>query len=100
MLTACITLIALLPSAGDPVPPANTWVRLEKGGIEGRRWDVPLSYAPGPNRFLVLGGRSTFADYRKPRSYDVLALDRAAGQWENAFPAGKDWGPKFGAARA
>src|SRR5262249_42457473 len=29
---------------------------------------------------------------------DDLALDRSAGQWENLYPANKNWGPKFGDA--
>ncbi len=74
----------------------NVWGRLDKAVIEGRRWDVPLGYDPVSKRFLVLGGRTSWADYKKPRSYDVLALDRDAGVWENVFPAGKDWGPKSG----
>src|SRR5262249_9551245 len=40
--------------------------------------------------------RITFADAKKPRSYDELALDMNEGRWENYFPLGKDWGPKFG----
>jgi hypothetical protein len=47
-------------------------------------------------RFLILGGRITYADAPKPRSYDQLALDPKEGRWENWFPRGKDWGPKFG----
>jgi Galactose oxidase, central domain len=86
-----------LPAAGQPR--ANDWVRAEAAAIGGKRWDVPLGYAPDAKRFLVLGGRSTFADYKKPRSYDVLALDRAKG-WRNEFPAGGDWGPEFGPATA
>src|SRR5262249_8642667 len=40
------------------------------------------------------------ADYRQPRSYDVLSLDPARGLWENCFPPGKDWGPLSGPCRA
>jgi hypothetical protein len=61
---------------------------------------VPLGYASGLKRFIILGGRSTFADYRKPRSYDVLTLHPQERMWENEFPPGKDWGPKVGAATA
>jgi hypothetical protein len=78
----------------------NTWERLDGAAIDGRRWDVPLAYDPGSKRFLILGGRTTWADYKKPRPYDVLSLDRKEGAWENDFPEGKDWGPKVGPCRA
>src|SRR5205807_3251521 len=78
---------------------ANTWTKLDAAQIVGRRWDVPLGYDPAAKRFIVLGGRSSYADYKKPRSYDVLTLD-ADKEWENAFPSGKDWGPKVGGCTA
>jgi hypothetical protein len=78
----------------------NTWVKLEKATLTGQRWDVPLGYAPDLQRFLVLGGRTSWAEYKKPRPYDELALDLREGQWENWFPPGKDWGPRFGPGRA
>ena len=86
-------------SAAAAEPSPNTWVKLDKADVEGRRHDVPLGYSPDLKRFLVLGGRTSFDDYKKPRSYDELALDTKEGQWENWFPAGKDWGPQFGPAR-
>src|SRR5262249_37144292 len=51
-------------------PAANTWVKLDKATVVGKRWDVPLGFAPDLKRFAVLGGRTTWADYKKPRSYD------------------------------
>jgi hypothetical protein len=95
----------LLPSAAvpakEPAVPANEWARLERGEVVGRRRDVPLGYAPGLKRFLVLGGRTSWGEYRKgPRAYDQLALDGKEGRWENWFPGGKDWGPRFGPCRA
>lgn len=81
-------------SAGEPAP--NTWHKLEQAIIDGRRWDVPVGYAPELQRFMVLGGRITFADAKKPRSYDQLALEPKEGRWQNWFPKGKDWGPSFG----
>ncbi len=80
--------------AGGP----NAWIKLDAAQIVGRRWDVPLGYDPVAKRFTVLGGRSSYADYRKPRSYDVLTLQKDG--WENGFPPGKNWGPKFGAGNA
>jgi lysophospholipase L1-like esterase len=85
--------------APDKEPETNSWVRLAKTEIAGKRWDVPLGYDPLAKRFLILGGRSSWADYKKPRSYDVLALHEAEG-WENLYPRGKEWGPKFGACNA
>lgn len=101
MHTRSSILLLLLSSvavAADPGP--NTWTKLDKAVIEGRRWDVPLGYSSDLKRFIVLGGRTSWADYKMPRSYDALALDLSAGQWENWFPKGKDWGPKFGACQA
>ncbi len=99
-LAALLTAWALGGAPAQADTPLNTWTKLERAVITGRRWDVPLGYAPGLQRFVILGGRSAFGDYRKPRSYDVLHLDEKEGQWENAFPAGKDWGPRFGPGQA
>ncbi|HJZ59573.1 MAG TPA: kelch repeat-containing protein, partial [Gemmataceae bacterium] len=92
-----VGLVALVSHPAVGQPRANEWVR--GPAVEGRRWDVPVGYDPIAKRFLVLGGRSSFAEYKKPRSYDVLALDPARG-WRNEFPAGTDWGPEFGSATA
>jgi hypothetical protein len=78
----------------------NAWSKLDRATIVGRRWDVPLGYATELNRFIILGGRSAYADYRKPRSYDVLTLHPPEKTWENDFPPMKDWGPKVGAGNA
>ena len=91
-------LYATLLLAALPAEP-NTWTKLDKAVTAGRRWDVPLSYDPAQKRFLVLGGRTTWADYKKPRSYDVLTLDPKGG-WENTFPPGKGWGPALGPCEA
>jgi hypothetical protein len=80
---------------------ANCWVRLEHADIPGQRWDVPVGYAPALKRFLVLGGRTSWGEYRKgPRPYDQLALDLKSGRWENWLPRGKEWGPASGLCRA
>ncbi len=90
------TLALLLVGGNDAT--TNTWTKLDKAVLIGRRWDVPLSYAPKLKQFIILGGRTAYGEYRKqPRSYDVLHLDEKEGQWENAIPPGKDWGPRFGA---
>ncbi len=93
-------MAALLAIAAESRPAANTWVKLDKAVIDGRRWDVPLGRATAQQQFLVLGGRTSWADYKKPRSYDVLALDPKVGQWENIFPRGKEWGPRVGPCEA
>jgi hypothetical protein len=79
--------------------PVNTWVQMEQAVLAGRRWDVPVGYCPDLRRFLILGGRCTFADCKKPRSYDVLSLG-ADGDWRNDFPTGTHWGPETGPCRA
>src|SRR5262245_28426479 len=93
-------IVALLFPAALPAaePEANVWVKSD-AGIEGRRWDVPVGYDAAAKRFHVLGGRTAWADYKKPRSYDVLTFD-PAGKWRNELPAGKDWGPEVGPVTA
>ena len=86
--------------APDNNAAANTWRKLDRAVIAGQRTDVPLGYAPGLDRFILLGGRSTYADYRKPRSYDVLTLHPQGKMWENDFPRMHNWGPKVGACTA
>jgi hypothetical protein len=97
-----LLLTGVLAMTGAPKDQgaANTWTKLDKAVIAGKRWDVPLGFAPDLKRFIVLGGRSTLADYRKPRSYDVLTLHPQDRTWENDFPPGKDWGPKVGPTTA
>ena len=94
-----LVIIAVFSIAAEPARD-NSWVKLDKATIEGRRWDVPLGYAPDQKQFLVLGGRTSFGDYKKPRSHDVLTLDQKEGMWENSFPIGKNWGPRFGPSEA
>jgi hypothetical protein len=91
----------LLSLSARAEPPTNDWTRLAQGDILGQRWDAPLGYAPGLNRFLILGGRTSWGEYRKgPRPYDQLALDAREGRWENWPPRGKDWGPRLGPCSA
>ncbi len=95
-----IVLATLVLAWPERAQPASPWVLAGKATVAGQRWDIPLGYDPGQKRFVILGGRTSFAEYRKPRPYDVLLFDSAMGQWENAFPLGKDWGPRFGPSRA
>src|SRR5262245_27778043 len=100
-MNVVVVLVAAVASSVGQMPEAvNTWTKLDQATIVGKRWDVPFGYSPELGRFIVLGGRSTFADYRKPRSYDVLTLQPANTTWENELPPGKDWGPKTGATSA
>ena len=80
----CLCWIGAPPAQPDAAP--NVWTKLERAQIVGQRWDVPVGYSPDLKRFLVLGGRTSWAEYKKPRPYDVLALN--GGEWENWFPRG------------
>ncbi|HOX04900.1 MAG TPA: sigma-70 family RNA polymerase sigma factor [Planctomycetota bacterium] len=81
-----------------PAPASNQWVKLEKADCG--RGDAPLVYEPGLGRFMALGGSIGSSYYPKPHPFDELALDLAAGQWENWLPPGKAWGPQFGDCKA
>ena len=96
LFIAFFGLLAISVSAQEP----NTWQLLANAKIEGRRYETPLGYAPELKKFLVLGGRTSFGEYKKPRSFDQLALDQASVQWENWFPKDAEWGPKFGTCTA
>ena len=93
-----LVLAALL--AGTVIAETNTWTRLDKATITGRRREPPVVYSPEVGRFCVLGGLTDWGRYREPRPYDVLALDEKSKRWENAFPVDRDWGPKFGLCKA
>ena len=101
MLRFTCFFIGITTTAGELAAQApNDWVKLDKAVVAGRRWDVPVGYAPELRRFIILGGRSSFADYRKPRSFDVLTLQPESNEWENDYPAGKNWGPRVGPCQA
>jgi len=70
LLASCLLLVSTAAFSAEP----NTWVKIEGGALEGRRWDVPLGYSPESKRFLVLGGRTDSANYKKERPYDVLSI--------------------------
>ena len=82
--------------AGEP----NVWTKLPKAEIIGQRSDIPLGYDSIAKRFVILGGRTNYGNYRKPRSYDTLTLDTKSFVWENTYPSGKDWGPAVGPCQA
>jgi hypothetical protein len=94
-LSAAVALLFTAPLvAAEP----NSWVKIDGGAIEGRRWDVPLGYSPELKRFLVLGGRVTQADAKKPRHYDVLSITpEKDAKWRNELPEfGAKWGGETG----
>src|SRR5262245_29517439 len=104
LMVACILTNALAlagPVMGDEKRPEigiNTWVKLDGARI-GPRCDHALLFDPIANRFLLLGGGIAWPIYAKqPHPFDDLAFDRAAGKWENLFPSGMDWGPRYGDA--
>ena len=84
--------------AAEPIVP-NVWTRVAPP-LVGQRWDVPLGVAGPSGPLLVLGGRTSWAEYKKPRPYDVLVWDAAASDWKNQFPAGKNWESLNGLAQA
>ena len=88
--------------AGDVASETRSHLSWQKVAplVEGRRWDVPLGTAGESGSLLALGGRTSWADYKKPRPYDVLRWNSTDLIWENEFPAGKDWGPKTGPCQA
>lgn len=94
-LAGVLMLCGLCFAAVNAAEP-NTWQRLENAIIEGRRYEAPLGYSPELKKFLVLGGRTSWGEYKKPRSFDQLALDPKSGQWENWYPDHVPWGSKFG----
>lgn len=93
-----LVLVARPLSAAEPAA-SNVWKKVAPA-IAGQRWDIPLGVAGSGGPLLVLGGRTSSAEYKKPRPYDVLAWDAANSGWENQFPLGKDWGPPRGLANA
>lgn len=79
-------------AAGDP----SAWTLLDKA-IMGPMRPASLVHIPTDKRWMTLGYfYAPGSGPRKPRTYDDLSLDEKTGQWENWYPEGKDWGPRFG----
>jgi hypothetical protein len=97
-----VSVVGALFSAAPLLAAEPTWVKIDGGAIEGRRWDVPLGYSPELKRFLVLGGRITQADTKKPRHYDVISITAEKdAKWRNELPEfGKKWGAETGPVNA
>ncbi len=101
ILAMVVCLVCMRSAAAQPLElRPQEWQRVESATMAGERWDVPLGYSPELRRFVVLGGRTSWAQYKKPRPYDVLSLDLSAGKWANDFPPGTEWGPVFGDCEA
>lgn len=98
----CIVAISGLLSLNNPLladEPAP-WIKHDKA-ILGPSRAVAFVHAPTVGRWMALGYQhSPGIGPRKPKTYDEVAFDPAEGQWENWFPLGKDWGPKFGEANS
>ena len=78
----------------------SSWVKHDKA-VMGPSRPVAFVYAPATGKWMTLGYHfSPGSGKRKPTTYDDLAFDAAESQWENYYPAGKDWGPKFGDSTA
>ena len=97
--TALIESAPAQPVAAPEVVPANRWLKQEKAAI-GPDAPVAVVWAPKVKRFMSLGWISGQYDKRAPYTYDELAFDTAAGEWENWLPEGKEWGPKVGPCKA
>jgi hypothetical protein len=91
-------------AAEDPVGGmpgvAAPWVKLDKAVIGPSR-AMAFVCAPSVGRWMAIGYQhAPGTGKRKPMTYDEVAFDPAQGQWENWYPPGKEWGPKFGDATA
>jgi hypothetical protein len=93
-----LVLTAMLLAAGAFCPagelPVNQWVEL-KEATAGQRGVAALIYSEEAKRFLAVGGELSW-NAKGDQPYGDLALDVAEGKWENWYPAGKSYGPKFG----
>ena len=83
------------PAAAPGGVPANRWFKQQRAMI-GPDAPIAVVWPPRVKRFMSLGWISGAYDKRAPYTYDELAFDPASGRWENWFPEGKGWGPKFG----
>lgn len=80
-------------------PGATPWT-LVAPPLAGRRTDVPLAAAGPDGALFILGGRTHWGEYKKPRPYDVLRWNPGSNEWLNEFPEGKSWGPATGLCSA
>ena len=97
-----VTLLSGMALAGEPTfggkpVPRDGWVKVGSATIS-RRADVALVYCPVSRRFLALGGEPTYGS-KPPLPYDDLALDAKEGRWENWYPRGRSFGPRFGPSK-
>lgn len=104
LLTATAILAAPSAPTNSVTPAAETteiapWT-LTAPPLLGRRTDVPMAAAGPQGELFILGGRTHWGDYKKPRPYDVLRWNPTANEWLNEFPIGKSWGSPTGACVA
>jgi hypothetical protein len=95
-LSVALVLVVVTASAVDP--PSHVWLRQDKA-LLGPDAPIALIWSPATKRFMSLGWISSMYDRRAPYTYDELAFAAENGQWENWYPEGKEWGPKFGVCR-
>lgn len=101
LLFACCALTSIVraqPAETSNKPLVNTWFRQDQALIGPDR-PIAVVWSPEVKRFMSLGWISNQYDKRAPYTYDELAFDAASGEWENWYPEGKDWGPKFGLSK-
>ena len=105
LLGGAVVVPAAVGRADDPPAVRGgaataAWARHDRA-ILGPSRAVAFVHAPTVGRWMALGYQhSPGIGLRKPATYDEVAFDPATGQWENWYPIGKEWGPKFGDAAA
>lgn len=87
-------------TAAQPTAAGSAPWTLAAPPLAGRRSDVPMAAAGPDGPLFILGGRTHWGEYKKPRPYDVLRWNPAGGEWLNEFPVGKSWGPASGLCKA
>jgi Galactose oxidase, central domain len=98
LLSIVVGLFLLtLGSANAVEVNVNKWAKLDGASI-GQRGCGALIYSPAVKRFMVVGGQLNW-NAKGDQPYGDLALDIKAGKWENWYPKGKSFGPKFGGCK-
>lgn len=92
--------VTTVSHAAEAPSAAPAWVKHDKA-VLGPSRAVAFVHAPTVGRFMAIGYQHPPGTAkRKPTTYDEVAFDPAEGMWENWYPPGKEWGPRFGDASA